>query len=163
MPTEFAVLYPPRQKILNTDKKLQSHCCLTKVHFNVSEISKAEYPGCRRQTAATSQFLAMVPSKFSRYFFPTDWSLCLISDSQAQSTDVAGIQTSKRVCSLSVLPSPFIQPFFQCSGSNHPLTDTSFFPLWYQTLKAFYFYNSDSEPTTNHTPFLLEWILFLHM
>lgn len=62
----------PTPKILNTDKKLQSHCCLTKVHFNVSEISKAEYPGCRRQTAATSQFLAMVPSKFSRYFFPTD-------------------------------------------------------------------------------------------
>lgn len=59
----------PPHKILNTDKKLQSHCCLTKVHFNVSEISKAEYPWCRRQTAATSQFLAMVPSKFSHYFF----------------------------------------------------------------------------------------------
>lgn len=154
----------PPHKILNTDKKLQSHCCLTKVHFNVSEISKAEYPGCRRQTAATSQFLAMVPSKFSHYFFFPLIEACAsfpIPRHRARMWPESRLQ--KGFVHFQFCQVPSFNHFFQYSGSNHPLTDTSFFPLWYQTLKAFYFYNSDSEPTTNHTHFLLEWILFLHM
>lgn len=52
---------------------------------------------------AASHFLAPLLSKFYHRHSP-----CLISYSQAQSMDVALIQASKRVCSLSVLPSPSI-------------------------------------------------------
>lgn len=39
MPTKLSAFYQ-KKKVLNTEKKFQSHSCLPKVHLNVTEIFK---------------------------------------------------------------------------------------------------------------------------